>query len=112
MIKQELFDKLVEASLAGKGTLSKERFIKVMTNFSSDRKIAPFYSVLDKRHDELSDTDKVNSSEFKNDTDYLLTMFKSLAIGAIKKDANNFGFYDKRTIFIFRITNIIRKVLV
>ena len=23
----------------------------------------------------------------------------------------NFGFYDKRTIFIFRITNIIRKVL-
>ena len=48
VIKQELFDKLVEASLAGKGTLSKERFIKVMTNFSSDRKIAPFYSVLDK----------------------------------------------------------------
>lgn len=24
---------------------------------------------------------------------------------------NNFGFYDKRTIFIFRITHIIRKVL-
>lgn len=25
---------------------------------------------------------------------------------------NNFGFYDKKTVFIFCITNIIRKVLV
>ena len=48
VIKQELFDKLVEESLAGKGVISRERFIRVMENFSTDRKITPFYTVLDK----------------------------------------------------------------
>lgn len=88
-----LGDSLIKRYFVGKDNGFDENLAELMGCSVSD--VTKFYSVLDKRHDELSDTDKVNSSEFKNDTDYLLTMFKSLAIGAIKKDANNFGFYDK-----------------
>lgn len=48
VIKQGIFDQLVEDFLAGNGVISKDRFVKVMENFSTDRKITPFYGVLDK----------------------------------------------------------------
>ncbi|MDR1606662.1 MAG: helicase-exonuclease AddAB subunit AddA [Streptococcaceae bacterium] len=48
VIKREIFDNLVERSLAGEGIIEQDRFIKVMNNFSSDRKIDAFYTVLDK----------------------------------------------------------------
>lgn len=46
IIKKDLFEKLVESSLTGQGVIDKERFTRVMNNFSSDRKIDAFYQVL------------------------------------------------------------------
>ena len=46
VIKRDIFDQLVEEHLADQGMISQERFIRVMTNFSTDRKIDAFYSVL------------------------------------------------------------------
>jgi ATP-dependent helicase/nuclease subunit A len=48
VIKRDIFDQLVEEHLADQGIISQERFIQVMNNFSSDRKIDAFYSVLNK----------------------------------------------------------------
>ena len=99
VIKQELFDKLVEASLAGKGTLSKERFIKVMTNFSSDRKIAPFYSVLDKINtfaDSLEDPIKWLTHDF-------LTGFSTIGSYADLPDRFTDGLQD----ILFQIYQIL-----
>ncbi len=48
VIKRDIFDQLVEEHLADQGIISQERFIQVMNNFSSDRKIDDFYSVLNK----------------------------------------------------------------
>ncbi|GFH40494.1 helicase-exonuclease AddAB subunit AddA [Lactococcus insecticola] len=58
LIKRSIFDALVERHLSSDGLteddsensllLSKSRFIAVMKNFSSDRKIDGFYTVLDK----------------------------------------------------------------
>ena len=39
VIKRDIFDQLVEEHLADQGIISQERFIQVMNNFSSDRKI-------------------------------------------------------------------------
>ena len=48
VIKRDIFDQLVEEHLADQGIISQERFIQVMNNFSNDRKIDAFYSVLNK----------------------------------------------------------------
>jgi len=48
VIKRDIFDQLVEEHLADQGIISQERFIQVMNNFSSDRKIDAFYWVLNK----------------------------------------------------------------
>ena len=48
VIKRDIFDQLVERSLEGTGILSKERFTKVINNFSTDRKIDAFYQALNK----------------------------------------------------------------
>lgn len=48
VIKRDIFDQLVEEHLADQGIISQERFIQVMNNFSSDRKIDAFYSELNK----------------------------------------------------------------
>ncbi|GFH41592.1 ATP-dependent helicase/nuclease subunit A [Lactococcus hodotermopsidis] len=48
VIKREIFEQLVDDYLSEKGSISQERFIKVMNNFSTDRKIDNFYRVLDK----------------------------------------------------------------
>ena len=48
VIKRDIFDQLVEEHLGDQGIISQERFIQVMNNFSSDRKIDAFYSVLNK----------------------------------------------------------------
>lgn len=46
VIKRECFDQLVETALAGQGCLSRDHFVQVMHNFSSDRKIEAFYQIL------------------------------------------------------------------
>ena len=48
IIKRDIFDQLVEEHLADQGMISQDRFVRVMTNFSTDRKIDAFYQVLTK----------------------------------------------------------------